>query len=145
MRLDGQVAIVTGAGTGIGRATAVAFASRGARVVLVGRRRASLEETAATIVAAGGQVLPCPADLTDPAAADQLVAETLATWGAIDVLVNNADINVPVRDLADVSIEDWKAVIDADLPQRAAIDLILIRPTVLRDVSEDRRRVTGGS
>jgi NAD(P)-dependent dehydrogenase (short-subunit alcohol dehydrogenase family) len=252
--LDGQVALVTGAGTGIGRAIAELFAREGARVALNGRRREPLEETAVAIGSADLETVVVPGDLTDPVAVETMTQFLLVLWGRIDILVNNAGLNVPERDLKDLSIEDWRAVIDADLtapfllcravlpsmrerrrgtiinissmagkrpsllsgpaygaakaglnsftesvnlaergngiracticpgevatpilklrpyppsakamatmlqpedvaaaallvaalPQRATIDEILIRPTVLRDVSEDRRRAAGG-
>jgi NAD(P)-dependent dehydrogenase (short-subunit alcohol dehydrogenase family) len=113
--LDGQVAIVTGAGTGIGKAVAEMFAREGARVALNGRRTGPLEETAAAIAAAGGEAIVTAGDLTDPAAVERIVAGTLARWGQVDVLVNNAGLNVPDRDLDVLTVEDWKAVIDADL------------------------------
>jgi len=113
--LEGQVALVTGAGTGIGRAVAELFAREGARVGLNGRRREPLEETAAAIGSAGGEAVVLPADLTDAAAVDQLVKALLDAWGGVDILVNNAGLNVPERDLNDLSVADWRAVIDADL------------------------------
>jgi NAD(P)-dependent dehydrogenase (short-subunit alcohol dehydrogenase family) len=113
--MNGQVVLVTGAGTGIGRAIAELFAREGARVALNGRRREPLEETAAAVRAAGGEPLVAAGDLTDAAAVEQVVRTVLDAWGRIDVLVNNAGLNVPERDLADLSVEDWRAVIEADL------------------------------
>jgi NAD(P)-dependent dehydrogenase (short-subunit alcohol dehydrogenase family) len=113
--LDGQVALVTGAGTGIGRAVAETFAAEGARVALNGRRRQPLEETADAIAAAGGESTVEAGDLTDPVAVERVVRAVLERWGQIDVLVNNAGLNVPHRELAELSVEDWRAVIDADL------------------------------
>ena len=113
--LSGQVALVTGAGTGIGRAVAERFAREGARVALNGRRREPLEETAAAVHAVGGEALVTPGDLTEPAAVDGVVREALDRWGQIDVLVNNAGVNVPRRALTELSVEDWETVIDADL------------------------------
>ena len=89
-QLDGQVALVTGAGTGIGRASAIALAGEGAAVALVGRRQGLLDETAAVIRDGGGRALALSADITDPEAAREVVARTEAEFGRLDVLVNNA-------------------------------------------------------
>jgi NAD(P)-dependent dehydrogenase (short-subunit alcohol dehydrogenase family) len=87
---EGHVALVTGAGTGIGKATACLLAERGMHVALVGRRRELLEETARTIEAAGCNALVLPGDLADPTLPQQLVQDTLQALGRLDVLVNNA-------------------------------------------------------
>jgi len=89
MNLQDQTVIVTGAGTGIGRALAGKFSQAGAKVALCGRRREKLAETAA---ACPGPTLIVPADLTDPQARRSLVDRTMAAWGRIDVLVNNAGL-----------------------------------------------------
>lgn len=114
-KLTGEVALVTGAGTGIGRAVAELFAAEGARVALNGRRREPLEETARAIQAAGGEALVAAGDLTDAGAVEQVAAAALDAWGQIDILVNNAGLNVPKRDLAEIEIEAWQQVIGADL------------------------------
>jgi NADP-dependent 3-hydroxy acid dehydrogenase YdfG len=114
-RLDGQVAVVTGAGTGIGSATAVALAAEGARVVAVGRRPEPLAETVAAITEAGGTALALPADITDADSVQQLVGEVVDRHGRVDVLVNNAGLNVPRRDLAGLSVADWNAVLQVNL------------------------------
>ncbi|MDQ6650300.1 MAG: SDR family oxidoreductase [Actinomycetota bacterium] len=111
-RLDGQVAVVTGAGSGIGEATALAFGQAGARVALVGRRVEPLTSVAARIEA---DTMVYAGDVTDAAAMDGLVDAVTARWGRLDVLVNNAGMNVPVRALADVSRADWQAVVDVNL------------------------------
>ena len=84
-------------------------------MALNGRRREPLAETAAAIAAAGGEALMTPSDLTDPAAVEAVARAVLDRWGQIDVLVNNAGLNVPNRALAELSVEDWQAVIAADL------------------------------
>ena len=114
-RLDGQVAVVTGAGSGIGRATAAAFAHEGCRVALVGRRPGPLEELAAELGGLGVDCLALPADVADRAGVQRTVDEVLRRWGRVDVLVNNAGLNVATRDVGSVSADDWATVLDVNL------------------------------
>ncbi len=110
-----KIALVTGAGSGIGRAVAVALAVAGHAVVLAGRRKDTLEETAATIGAAGGTALAVPTDVTDPASVAALFDRTKAAYGRLDVLFNNAGINVPPIPMEDLTLEQWRAVVDTNL------------------------------
>ena len=114
-RLAGQAAVVTGAGSGIGRATALALGRAGARVVLAGRRPGALEDTAAALRAAGAVALTHPGDVTLPETAPALAAAAERAWGRLDILVNNAGANVPVRDLDQLSVDGWRTVFDANL------------------------------
>lgn len=114
-RLAGQVAVVTGGGTGMGEAAAAALARAGARVAVVGRRPQPLEEVAGYLTEEGRTALALPADVADPDAVQGLVAEVVGRWGRVDVLVNSAGINVPQRDLASVSTADWNAVLQINL------------------------------
>lgn len=91
-RLQGKVAIITGGNSGVGAATALLFAQEGAKVVISARRQAQLEESAAQIRAAGGEVLPVVADISKPEDAKNLVAKTLEAFGKVDILVNNAGV-----------------------------------------------------
>lgn len=111
-RLDGRVAIVTGANTGIGQALAVALGAAGARVALVGR--SSMEETEARLDALGAAHLAIRADLSTPEPAAQIVGEVLGWAGQLDILVNNAGI-IRRADALDFSEADWDAVIDTNL------------------------------
>ena len=114
-RLAGQVAVVTGGGTGMGEAAAAALAREGARVVVVGRRPEPLAEVVGYLTEEGRTALARPVDVTDPDAVEGLVAEVTERWGRVDVLVNSAGINVPRRDLASVSVADWHAVLQINL------------------------------
>ena len=88
--LDGQVAIMTGGGTGIGRAAALMLAAEGAQVVVAGRRKAPIEAVAGEIATAGGRAVARACDVAKPAEARALAEWTVAQYGRVDVLVNNA-------------------------------------------------------
>ena len=109
-QLDGQVALVTGAGTGIGRASAIALAQEGAALALVGRRQSLLDETAVAIRDAGGSALILSADITDPESARAVVAQTESEFGRLDVLVNNAGGGSKSRSVRTIETEDFEGV-----------------------------------
>ena len=109
-----KVAIVTGAGSGIGRAVATALLQEGYSVVLAGRRQAPLEATASA-AATGSRALVVPTDVGDPAAVTALFDRTKAAFGRLDLLFNNAGINAPANSLEEVSPEQWKSVVDINL------------------------------
>src|SRR5437773_11138364 len=115
MRSHNKVAIVTGAGTGIGRAVSLALLEDGYRVTLAGRRREPLEHTAAEAGPAAAQALVVPADVTDPESVRILFARTKEAFGRLDLLFNNAGTNVPAMPLEDLSYEQWKSVVDVNL------------------------------
>ncbi len=115
MTSSGKVAVVTGAGTGIGKASALALLKEGYSVALAGRRRDALEETAAEGKATGSPMLIVPTDVGDPAAVRALFARTVEAFGRLDVLFNNAGLGAPPVLLEDLTYEQWKAVIDANL------------------------------
>jgi NAD(P)-dependent dehydrogenase (short-subunit alcohol dehydrogenase family) len=104
----GKVAIVTGAGSGIGRAVSLALAGAGYSVVLAGRRRDALEATAAQAV---GTTLVVPTDVSDPASVGALFAETKAAFGRLDLLFNNAGTGLPPGLLEDLDFDHWTAVL----------------------------------
>ena len=110
----GRVAIVTGAGTGVGRSAALALLGDGYRVVLAGRRREPLEALAVDDKVRGN-VLVVPTNVADPVAVKALFDATLAAWGRVDVLFNNAGTGTPAVPIEDLSLEQWRAVVDVNL------------------------------
>jgi NAD(P)-dependent dehydrogenase (short-subunit alcohol dehydrogenase family) len=110
-----KVALVTGAGTGIGKAVALALMKDGYAAVLAGRRKDKLEETASEGKATGAKSLVVPTDVSDPASIKALFAKTREAFGRLDVLFNNAGIGAPAVPLEDLPYETWKKVVDTNL------------------------------
>lgn len=110
----GRVAIVTGGGTGIGRAAALALLGDGWRVAVAGRRAEPLKEIAEASGAAD-RVLAVPTDVTDPDSVEALFAATTKAWGRVDMLFNNAGVGAAAAPLEDLPLADWKRVVDTNL------------------------------
>ena len=110
-----KVAMVTGAGSGIGRASALALLQAGYRVVLAGRRADALAETVALAGALGANALAVPTDATDPAQVKALFETTREKFGRLDVLFNNAGTSAPAIPMDELTFEQWKAVVDINL------------------------------
>jgi NAD(P)-dependent dehydrogenase (short-subunit alcohol dehydrogenase family) len=115
MSLIQRTAIVTGAGSGIGRATAIALLKEGYSVILAGRRPDVLAETVAQVGPGWPRVLAVPTDVTDPESVHALFETTRRTFGRLDVLFNNAGMGAPAVPLEDLTIDDWKRVVDVNL------------------------------
>ncbi len=114
MSLEGRIAIVTGAGGGLGRQHALYLARQGARVVVNDLGEAAAEAVAAEIVEAGGEALAIAGSVTDEAAVQAMVERTLDAWGRIDILINNAGI-LRDRSFAKMSLDDFRLVVDVHL------------------------------
>ncbi len=111
-----KVAIITGAGSGVGRAVAIAFLKDGYRAVLAGRRADALEETITLSGVDKSRALAVSTDVTDKASVEALFAKTKQAFGRLDVLFNNAGVNAPGGImLEDLSLEDWQKVVDTNL------------------------------
>ena len=115
MAASPKVALVTGAGTGIGKAVALALMKEGYATVLAGRRADKLEETVREGKSTGAKSLAVPTDVGDPAAIKALFAKARETFGRLDVLFNNAGIGAPPVPLEDLPDETWKQVVDTNL------------------------------
>ncbi|MGW0515820.1 SDR family oxidoreductase [Crossiella sp. NPDC003009] len=125
------VSVVTGAGSGIGRAVARELLAAGHRVALAGRRAGALRETAAE----SDSVLVAPTDVTDAESVDALFDAVRGRWGRVDVLFNNAGVNAPATPLAEFSLEQWQRVVDTNLT-----GAFLCARAAFRVMSEQRPR-----
>ena len=114
-RLNGRVAIVTGAGRGIGRAIAQRFSQEGAAVVLAARTTAQIREAAREIESSGGYAVAIRCDVSRERQVERLAARVVQRFGRIDILVNNAGINLPPIDLTETDPKDWRHIIDVNL------------------------------
>ena len=112
---ENRVAVITGAGSGIGKAVAVTFLREGWRVALAGRRGEALEAAARESGASAERALPVPTDVSDPASVRNLFERTKAAFGRVDMLFNNAGQNAPGIPMDELSVEQWRAVIDVNL------------------------------
>src|SRR2546428_4159226 len=110
-----KVALVTGAGSGVGRAVALGLMQAGYPLVRPGRRKEPLEKTAEAAKSTGAKTLGVPTNVGDPASVKALFAKAKETFGRLDLLFNNAGIGAPAIPLEDLSYEQWKAVVDTNL------------------------------
>jgi NAD(P)-dependent dehydrogenase (short-subunit alcohol dehydrogenase family) len=114
-RATGKIAVVTGAGSGIGRAVALALQSAGYSVVLAGRRAAELEKTAALAAASGGKMLAVPTDVSQPEPVRELFVRTKDEFGRLDLLFNNAGMGARGVPMEELSYGEWSAVVGVNL------------------------------
>ncbi|MBK9114391.1 MAG: SDR family oxidoreductase [Betaproteobacteria bacterium] len=110
-----KTAIVTGAGTGIGKAAATALLQNGYRVAFAGRRREPLDAAIAATGALAADALAVPTNVADPASVATLFDRVKASWGRLDVLFNNAGVGAPPIDMEDLTLEQWRNVVDINL------------------------------
>ena len=115
MNLEGEVAVVTGGGRGIGRAIAIMFANEGARVCICSRNRENLENVAKEIQEKDGQALPLETDISDETKVEEMINEVINRFGGIDILVNNSGIGGPTAPIHEMKGEEWREVIDINL------------------------------
>jgi len=115
MSTNARIALVTGAGSGIGRAAALALQSEGYSVVLAGRRGAELERTVAMGESTGGRLLAVPTDVSNPASVKELFARAKEAFGRLDLLFNNAGAGAPGVPMEDLTCEQWSTVVGVNL------------------------------
>jgi len=114
MRLKNKIALITGGGTGIGRATAELFAKEGAKIAISGRRTEKLEEVIQSITTNGGEAIAIPGDVTNEQSAKQMVMAPIGRWKRLDILVNNAGV-IERADLHEIPAEKWDLVMDVNV------------------------------
>jgi NAD(P)-dependent dehydrogenase (short-subunit alcohol dehydrogenase family) len=115
MDLQGRVALITGAGSGIGKASAILLARQGVRVVCLSRTEADLREACATIERAGGEALPIAADVSQAAELQKAVAKAVGRWGRLDIVLANAGINGVWAPLDELKPEEWEQTLKINL------------------------------
>ncbi|MEW5975007.1 MAG: SDR family NAD(P)-dependent oxidoreductase [Acidobacteriota bacterium] len=133
MKLEGKVAIVTGAGSGIGRAIALAYAAEGASLVLAGRTRETIDKVAREIEALGAKGLAVPTDVSRAQDVDRMVRKACSHFGQIDILVNSAGVFV-YKKLTELSADEWDETIDTNLK-----GIFLCCKSVLREMMPRRQ------
>ena len=141
MTAHGKIALVTGAGSGIGRATALALLREGYSVVLAGRRAETLEQTATEAGADAARTLVVVADVSDPSAVQQLFEKTKDRFGRLDLLFNNAGTGAPPLPLEDLTFEQWRRVVDVNLTGAVPLHAGGVSP----DEGADRRAADASS
>jgi NAD(P)-dependent dehydrogenase (short-subunit alcohol dehydrogenase family) len=114
MNSSAKIALITGAGSGIGRHASIALAAAGFSIILAGRRRETLEATAREVTRNSVHALVVPTDLTDPGAVRELFAKAKDAFGRLDLLFNNAGISGPAKPLEELSYEEWRSVVDTN-------------------------------
>lgn len=114
MELKGKIALITGASSGIGAATALKLAAQGAKVGLAARRTAKLQALVGQIEAAGGQALAIEMDVTDAASVQKGVDRLVAHYGGIDILFNNAGL-MPISDIESLKVDEWHRMVDVNI------------------------------
>ncbi|TFH35738.1 MAG: SDR family oxidoreductase [Dehalococcoidia bacterium] len=115
MRLNGKVAIVTGGSRGIGRATSIALAREGAKIVVVCRNESTCEEVVAQIASGGGTAIAVQADVSREADVAAMVGTAMEHFQRVDILVNNAAVNLPYRAVADLTLDEWNQIVATNL------------------------------
>ncbi len=113
-KLDGNVAVITGGSSGIGRATAIALAAEGAAVAIGGRKAAALEEVAGVIAKQGGKALTQTMDVRDEMQVAALVDAAVAEFGSLDIMVNNAGVSYP-GNISDGKVEEWREMLETNV------------------------------
>ncbi|APY88441.1 3-oxoacyl-ACP reductase [Streptomyces alfalfae] len=136
-RFTGRTALVTGGGSGLGRAIALAFAAEGANVVVAGRTEASLKETVSLVEAAGGSALAVTADVSRSADLAALVTAAVERYGSLDVAVNNAGVLRAGRPVAELSEADWRTMLD--------INVTGVFLALQAEIRQMRTQATGGA
>ena len=114
-RFTGKIAFVTGAASGIGRATAAAFAAEGARVAILDRTEDALRQTAEAIRAAGGEVLTIACDVSKPDEVEAAIGRVVETFGRIDIAFNNAGVENKAAPVAEIALQEWDRILDINL------------------------------